>query len=157
MAFAGFIAVTVALDQKGRVSGEPTVFIEGIPRSRARAHRTRAAAEAARRYNPKKGNEEDLAEQVRRAVRRAANDVWGQEAGNPREDRVGVKKRAKKRIPSPPSGGEGQGEGVPDVRTPISKRQVLWAYKSTAHIEHRPPHPALSPKGGEGAHRAHHA
>ncbi len=76
MAFAGFIAVTVALDQKGRVSGEPTVFIEGIPEA-VHERIEHAAAEAARRYNPKKGNEEDLAEQVRRAVRRAANDVWG--------------------------------------------------------------------------------
>jgi ribonuclease J len=30
-----------------------------------------------RRYNPKKGSEEDLQEQVRRAARRAANDAWG--------------------------------------------------------------------------------
>ncbi|MBI1329480.1 MAG: MBL fold metallo-hydrolase [Alphaproteobacteria bacterium] len=76
LAFAGFIAVTVALDQKGKVASDPVCFIEGIPEPVHEAIE-RAASETARRYNPRRADEGELAEQVRRAVRRAANDVWG--------------------------------------------------------------------------------
>jgi ribonuclease J len=36
-----------------------------------------AAEETLRRFNPKKGDDDGLREQVRRAARRAANDAWG--------------------------------------------------------------------------------
>lgn len=76
LAFAGFIAVTVALDQKGKVASDPTCFIEGIPEPVHEAIE-RAASETARRHNPRRADEDEFAEQIRRAVRRAANDVWG--------------------------------------------------------------------------------
>jgi ribonuclease J len=76
LAYAGFIGITLPLDQKGRVAGEPSLFLEGIPEA---VHETirNAVSETIRRYNPKKGDDEALKEQVRRAARRAANDVWG--------------------------------------------------------------------------------
>jgi len=76
MAFAGFIGITLALDKKGRVAGEPAYFFEGIPDSVQGPVRS-AAEEAVRRHNPRRGAEEDLQEQIRRAARRAANDTWG--------------------------------------------------------------------------------
>ena len=36
-----------------------------------------AVAETVKRHNPKRADDEDLKEQVRRAGRRAANDAWG--------------------------------------------------------------------------------
>jgi ribonuclease J len=76
MGFAGLIAVTLVLDRKGRIAGEPAVLMEGLPEA---VHPPiRAAVDAAtRRYNPKKGDEEALRETVRRAARRAAADAWG--------------------------------------------------------------------------------
>jgi ribonuclease J len=76
LAFAGFIGITLPLDQKGRIAGEAALFLEGVPESVQTQVRA-AVDETVRRYNPKKGNEEDLQEQVRRAARRAANDAWG--------------------------------------------------------------------------------
>jgi ribonuclease J len=76
LAFAGFIGVTLPLNQKGRVAGEPAFFLEGIPEP-VHQHIQAAVEEALRRYNPKKGDEEALKEQIRRAARRAANDAWG--------------------------------------------------------------------------------
>jgi ribonuclease J len=76
LAFAGFIGITVPLDQKGRIAGEAALFLEGVPESVQTLVRG-AVEETVRRYNPKKGNEENLQEQVRRAARRAANDAWG--------------------------------------------------------------------------------
>jgi ribonuclease J len=76
MAFAGFIGITLALDQKGRVAGEPSFFFEGVPEPVQGPVRD-AVAETVKRHNPKRADEEDLKEQVRRAGRRAANDAWG--------------------------------------------------------------------------------
>jgi ribonuclease J len=76
LAYAGFIGITLALDQKGRVAGEPSLFLEGIPEIVQTAVRE-AVEETVRRHNPKKGDDEALKEQVRRAARRAANGVWG--------------------------------------------------------------------------------
>ena len=76
LAQAGFIAVTIPLDQKGRVAGEPSLIIAGIPDV---VHEPIQAAldESMRRHNPKRGDEEALKENTRRAVRRAASDAWG--------------------------------------------------------------------------------
>ena len=76
MAFAGFIGITVALDKKGRVAGEPAYFFEGIPDSVQGPVRG-ATEETVRRHHPRRGAEEDLQEQIRRAARRAANEAWG--------------------------------------------------------------------------------
>jgi ribonuclease J len=76
MAFAGFIGITLVLDQRGRIAGDPAIFLEGIP-DVVHAVVREAVTETTRRYNPKRGDEEELKEQVRRAARRAANDAWG--------------------------------------------------------------------------------
>jgi ribonuclease J len=76
LGFAGLIAVTLVLDGKGRVAADPAVVIEGIPEPVHEAIRI-AAGDAARRYNPKRGDEDALKENVRRAARRAASDAWG--------------------------------------------------------------------------------
>jgi ribonuclease J len=76
LAYAGFIGITVALDQKSRVAGEAAFFFEGVPASVQGPVRDAVDA-TLRRHNPKKGDDEGLREQLRRAGRRAANDAWG--------------------------------------------------------------------------------
>ena len=74
MGFAGMIAITLVLDGKGRVAADPAIIIDGIPDPVHAAIRA-ATDEAIRRH--KKGDDEQLKENVRRAARRAANDAWG--------------------------------------------------------------------------------
>ena len=76
LGFAGFIAITLVLDKKGRVATEPSLVLEGIPEPVHNAVR-RAVDDALRRHNPKRGDEEQLKENVRRVARRAALDAWG--------------------------------------------------------------------------------
>jgi ribonuclease J len=76
MAFAGFIGITLALDGKNRIAGEPSFFFEGVPEDVQEPVRE-AVAVTVKRHNPKRADEEDLKEQIRRAGRRAANDAWG--------------------------------------------------------------------------------
>jgi ribonuclease J len=76
MGFAGLIAITVVLDGKGRVAADPSILIEGIPEPVHEAVR-RAVDDVLKRYNSKRGDQDDLKETVRRAARRAANDAWG--------------------------------------------------------------------------------
>jgi ribonuclease J len=76
MAYAGLIAVTLVLDEKGRVAAEASVLAEGMPQAVQNAVRV-AVDETLRRYNPKKSDGEELRETVRRAARRAAQDAWG--------------------------------------------------------------------------------
>jgi ribonuclease J len=73
---AGFIAVTIPLDTKGRVAGEASLILAGIPDSVHDPVRD-ALDESVRRHNPKRSDEEALREATRRAVRRAAADAWG--------------------------------------------------------------------------------
>ena len=73
---AGFIAVTIPLDPKGRVAGDPSLILEGIPDAVHEPIRE-AMEESIRRHNPKRGDEEALQENTRRAIRRAAAVVWG--------------------------------------------------------------------------------
>jgi ribonuclease J len=74
LGFAGIIAITLVLDSKGRVATDPAFVIDGIPEPVHAAIRD-ATAEAIKRH--KKGDEETLRENVRRAARRAASDAWG--------------------------------------------------------------------------------
>ncbi len=76
MAFAGLIAITLVLDEKGRVAAEAGVLTEGMPQPVESAVKI-AVDEAVRRHNPKKSDSEELRETVRRAARRAAQDAWG--------------------------------------------------------------------------------
>jgi ribonuclease J len=74
LGFAGIIAITLVVDGKGRLAAEPSVIIDGIPEPVHAAIRD-AAADAAKRS--RKGDDNALKENVRRAARRAAQDAWG--------------------------------------------------------------------------------
>lgn len=76
MAFAGMVAVALILDAKGRLAADPVVMGEGIP-GRVLAALRDAASDSARGLSRRRIDEAELAEGVRRAVRRAAQDVWG--------------------------------------------------------------------------------
>ncbi|MGZ5922408.1 MAG: ribonuclease J, partial [Rhizomicrobium sp.] len=76
MSYAGLIAITLVLDEKGRVAAEAAVLAEGMPQPVANAVQV-AVDETLRCHNPKKSGSEDLRETVRRAARRAAQDAWG--------------------------------------------------------------------------------
>jgi ribonuclease J len=76
MGFAGFIAIILALDQRGRIAADAAIMFEGVPEA-VHAPVREAVSETTRRYNPRRGDGQELAETVRRAARRAANDVWG--------------------------------------------------------------------------------
>jgi ribonuclease J len=76
MGYAGLIAITLVLDQKGRPASEAAILTEGMPQPVESAIRA-AVDETLGRYNPKKTDGEELRETVRRAARRAAQDAWG--------------------------------------------------------------------------------
>ena len=76
LSFAGIIAITLVLDAKGRLATEPSIILDGIPEPVHQAVRD-AVDTAIRAYNPKRVDEADLKEKVRRAARRAAEDAWG--------------------------------------------------------------------------------
>ncbi len=76
MSYAGLIAITLILDEKGRVAADASILTEGMPQPVERAVRV-AVDETLRRYNPRKSDSEELRETVRRAARRAALEAWG--------------------------------------------------------------------------------
>lgn len=76
LAYAGMIAVTIPLDEKGRVAGDPALFLEGIPDEVHEPIRT-ALENTLSRHNGKRGDEEGLKERTRLAIRRAAMANWG--------------------------------------------------------------------------------
>ncbi len=74
MAFAGLLVVSLVVDHKGRIAAPPTVLGEGIPEPVEEA--VLKAVEATIDGN-KRSDIDDLAENVRKAARRAAHDAWG--------------------------------------------------------------------------------
>jgi ribonuclease J len=76
LAFAGVIAITLILDGKGRSAASPAILLEGIPAPVHDAVR-KAVDDITGRHNPRRDGGEGLAENVRRAARRAAFDAWG--------------------------------------------------------------------------------
>ena len=72
LAYAGFIGVTLLLDRKGRVTADPILHFEGVPEE-IHAPVIEAIESALGKREPKEG----WGEAVRRAARRAAQDVWG--------------------------------------------------------------------------------
>ena len=75
LGFAGFIGITLVLDGKGRVTADPVLHMEGMPEQVREA----VSEAVGRALNGRrgKGGIEELKEEVRRAARRAANEVWG--------------------------------------------------------------------------------
>jgi ribonuclease J len=76
LAYAGMIAVTIPLDERGRVAGDPALVLEGIPDEVHQSIRD-ALEQILGRHDAKRGNEEGLKERTRHAIRRAANAHWG--------------------------------------------------------------------------------
>jgi ribonuclease J len=74
MAFAGLLVIALVVDHKGRVAAPPTVLGEGMPEPVEEA--VLKAVEETLDKN-KRSDPDDLAENVRRAARRAAHDAWG--------------------------------------------------------------------------------
>jgi ribonuclease J len=74
MAFAGLLVVALVVDQKGRIAAPPVVLGEGMPEAVEEA--VLKAVEQTLDGN-KRSDPDDLAENVRRAARRAAHDAWG--------------------------------------------------------------------------------
>jgi ribonuclease J len=72
LAFAGFIAVTLILDRSGKPAANPVLHFEGVPEQ---IHEL--VEDAVNAALNKKSREADMAEMVRRAARRAAQDAWG--------------------------------------------------------------------------------
>ncbi len=73
---AGFVAVTIPLDAKGRVAGEPSLILEGVPDA-VHAPIREALDECVRQHNPKRADKDSLKETARRGIRRAAAAAWG--------------------------------------------------------------------------------
>lgn len=76
MSYAGLIAITLVLDEKGRIAADAAILTEGMPQPVEDAVRV-TVDETLRRHNPKKSEVDELRETVRRAARRAAQDAWG--------------------------------------------------------------------------------
>jgi ribonuclease J len=74
MAFAGLLVIALVVDHKGRIAAPPTVLGEGMPEPVEEA--VLKAVEDTLDKN-KRSDPDDLAENVRRAARRAAHDAWG--------------------------------------------------------------------------------
>jgi len=74
MGFAGLLVVSLVIDHKGRVAAPPVVLGEGMPEpvEEAVLKAVEDTLDKNRRCDP-----DDLAENVRRAARRAAHDAWG--------------------------------------------------------------------------------
>ena len=75
MAFAGLLVVSLVVDDKGRIAAPPVVLGEGMPEPVEEA--VLKAVEEHHRPATSASDIDDLAENVRRAARRAAHDAWG--------------------------------------------------------------------------------
>ena len=74
LAFAGFAALTAIVGPKGRLVAPLSLITEGIPEPVVGALREAAEKEAG---GVRLGDDEESAERLRRAVRRAAQAAWG--------------------------------------------------------------------------------
>jgi ribonuclease J len=74
MGFAGLLVIALVVDHKGRIAAPPTVLGEGMPDPVEEA--VLKAVEETLEKN-KRSDPDELAETVRRAARRAAQEAWG--------------------------------------------------------------------------------
>jgi ribonuclease J len=74
MGFAGLLVIALVVDHKGRIAAPPTVLGEGMPEPVEEA--VLKAVEETLDKN-KRADPDELAENVRRAARRAAQEAWG--------------------------------------------------------------------------------
>jgi ribonuclease J len=80
LSFAGHIAVTVVLDGRGRVVVDPVVIAAGVPPDAIEGARNAAADAVDRLSGRRLEDDKAVIEDVRRAVRRAVQDIWGKKA-----------------------------------------------------------------------------
>jgi ribonuclease J len=73
----GYVGVSLALDTRGRVRGEPRVVLQGLPVEEDRDEFIEEAATAAARAATQGGDDARLTEAVRQAVRRVAREWTG--------------------------------------------------------------------------------
>ncbi|MBP6011943.1 MAG: ribonuclease J [Alphaproteobacteria bacterium] len=76
LSHAGYVAVTIVLDQRDRPATEPVVICAGLPEEVAEAARE-VAAQAQDRLGKRFSDEKYASEEMRRAVRRGVQDAWG--------------------------------------------------------------------------------
>jgi ribonuclease J len=76
LSYAGYVAVTIVLDARARPAADPVVVCAGLPKDVAAAAK-QAAVDAQDRLGRRFDDEARAAEEVRRAVRREIQDVWG--------------------------------------------------------------------------------
>jgi ribonuclease J len=76
LAFAGYVAVTIVLDARSRPAADPVVVCAGLPKDVVAAAK-QAAVDAQDRLGRRFDDEAKAGEEVRRAVRREIQDVWG--------------------------------------------------------------------------------
>jgi ribonuclease J len=76
LAFAGFVAVTLMLDGRGRSVNDPVVICAGLPESVEEAA-VQAANDAQDKVSRRTDDDGKICEEMRRVVRRAVQDAWG--------------------------------------------------------------------------------
>jgi ribonuclease J len=77
LSFVGHIAVTIVLDERGRILVDPVVISAGIPAAAVESAQD-AATDAVDRLSGRRLDDDKLViDEVRRAVRRAVQDTWG--------------------------------------------------------------------------------
>ncbi len=76
LAYAGFVAVTIVLDGRGRPVAAPMVVCGGLPEGAADSA-LEAAIEMQNRLSGRNDDDARIAEDMRRAVRRGVQSVWG--------------------------------------------------------------------------------
>jgi ribonuclease J len=79
LSFAGSVAVTIILDARGRPATDPVVICLGLPDEVVEAAKA-AASDAQDRFVRKFDDDKRAAEEIRRAVRREIQDVWGKKS-----------------------------------------------------------------------------
>jgi ribonuclease J len=76
LAYAGFVAVTLMLDGRGRSVNDPVVICAGLPEGVEEAA-VQAASEAQDKVSRRTDDDVKICEEMRRVVRRAVQDAWG--------------------------------------------------------------------------------
>ncbi len=76
LSHAGYVAVTIVLDQRDRPATEPVVICAGLPEEVVEAAQE-VASVAQDKLGKRFSDEKYAAEEIRRAVRRGVQDAWG--------------------------------------------------------------------------------
>lgn len=79
LSYAGIVVVTVILDDRGRLLTDPVIVGDGVPAEALRAAREGAdeALQALFKGRKRVPDDNDIASEVRKAVRRAVQEDWG--------------------------------------------------------------------------------